>query len=159
MVGQNRSEQVNVSQHRFDRASGQCCERRIRGSEHREGTFPAQGLHQTGCNDGGLKGRVILAVHNDVHNGIGRRARREQHSVDDMHHPIVRRDVRHDDLRVVDEHAVRGDGHVQLFPIERFDGHAVHEVRAQVRTAHHVVGQNSGQQIVVSQHGFERALW
>ena len=75
-----------------------------------------------------------------------------------MHHAVVGGDVGHGDLRIVDEHAVHVDGHRHIFSVQGRHSHAVHEVGAQGRAAHHVIGQDGRQHVVVCQHRIEGAV-
>ena len=74
-----------------------------------------------------------------------------------MNHAVVGQNVRHNHLGVVDEHAVGVDRHRHVSAVERRHHHAVRQVRAQRRAAHHVVGQDGRQQIDVCKNSLDRA--
>ena len=50
--------------------------------EHRERSLTAQRVNQTGCTYGCFEQRVIIAVDDDVHNGVGRRCGIDRHGRD-----------------------------------------------------------------------------
>ena len=50
--------------------------------EHRERSLTAQRVNQTGCAYGCFEQRVIIAVDDDVHNGVGRRCGIDRHGRD-----------------------------------------------------------------------------
>ena len=156
MIGQNGREQIDVRQHDVKRSFRQACKRIVGGSEHCERSIAAQGFHQASCDHRSFKRVVVLAVHNDVHHRVAWRWGWQQHGVDDVHHAVVSHEVRNRHLRIVDEYTVHVDGHSDVGTVQGGHGHAVHEVGAQGRAAHHVVGQDGRQQRGIRQHCVKR---
>ena len=96
-------------------------ERVIGRGEHRERSFTAQRVNQTGCAYGCFEQCVIFAVHDDVHNCVVRRCGRQQNRVDYVHHPIVSGHIRSGDLGVVDENSIGCDAHGYVFSQQGLD--------------------------------------
>ena len=96
-------------------------ERIIGWRKHREGTFCAQRVNQTGCTYGCFEQRVVLAVHDDVHHGVGRWRGRQQDRIDYVNDSIVSGDVCHCDLCIVDEHTIGCYAHSDIFTDQCLD--------------------------------------
>ena len=90
-------------------------ERIIGWREHRERTFCAQRVNQTGCTYGCFEQRMVFAFDDDVHNRGFFFEFGHQYSIDDVHHAVIGGKVRDNDLSVVYEDAVRSDTHRYVF--------------------------------------------
>ena len=130
-------------------------ERIIGWREHREGTFCAQRVNQTGCTYGCLEQRVIFAVHDDVHDGVGRRCGRQQDRINYVNDSVVSGDVRTGNLGVVDEYAIGCDAHGDIFSQQRLDFLSVAQIGGVRLSTDNVVLENvpevwQGQQLICS---------
>ena len=124
--------------------SHQCGDRVIGRSKHGEGAFSGKRIDETGSATSSLKQGVVLAVHDDVHDRSGLGCWWHQNSIDDVHHTVVGGDVSHGYRSVVDHDRSVHDGDGNVGTVECGEHVAVHEVGAEGRCAHHVVGQDVG---------------
>ena len=120
------------------------CNGGVGRSEHRERPLTGEVVGQASRNDGRFQDDVVRAVDDDVHDGGRRRSRRRQDGVDDVHDTVGSFEVGHDDRgHTVHHHDTLGvDGNRHIRSIDRGDGLAVAEVRAEHGASRHVVGQD-----------------
>ena len=107
-----------------------------------EGTFTGEGLNESSSTDGSFEQGVVFAVDDDVHHGGGLAGWWEKHSVDDVHHTVVGRDVGHSDGGVIDHDCTVHDGDGDVFTEHGGEHLAVHEVGAECSGPHNVVEQD-----------------